>query len=129
MNKEEFEVFIHEDIPCAMFHVGPNDKDDETGAKLDEIILLDCLAKNPKALLHQNIGWFYERFISESDHTSPYLISIKVERIGVYNPEYGDSRECECGHDYYRHFDSYENMEAIGCKYCRCDNFKEKTNG
>jgi|TARA_B110000259_G_scaffold186588_1_gene238239 hypothetical protein len=126
MTEEEFQIFIDEDIPSALFHVEINDKDDETGVKLDEIILLDCLAKNPKALLHQNISWFYEKFISESDRKAPYLIKVTVERERLYNPEYGDDRECECGHDYHRHFDSYEEMYNIGCKYCRCDDFKEK---
>lgn len=42
-----------------------------------------------------------------------------------YNPNYGDSRICLCGHEYHRHFDSYEDMYACGCKYCRCDNFLE----
>jgi len=27
---------------------------------------------------------------------------------------------CECGHAYYRHFDTYDNMRAVGCKYCDC---------
>ena len=48
-----------------------------------------------------------------------------VER--KYNPNYGDNRMCICGHPYHRHFDSYENMEAVGCKYCGCDEFVEKT--
>jgi hypothetical protein len=42
-----------------------------------------------------------------------------------YDPEFGDDRVCECGHSYYRHFDSYEHMEPIGCKYCSCYKFKE----
>ena len=40
-----------------------------------------------------------------------------------YNSKFGDNRECECGHTYYRHFDTYENMEACGCKYCGCYEF------
>lgn len=44
----------------------------------------------------------------------------------VYDPEYGDDRECKCGHTYYRHFDSYENMDPTGCKYCGCGGFVEK---
>jgi hypothetical protein len=44
-----------------------------------------------------------------------------------YDPDFGDNRECECGHSYYRHFDSYEDMYPIGCKYCRCRTFKEKS--
>lgn len=46
-----------------------------------------------------------------------------------YNPEFGDDKICGrrgCGHPYYRHFDWAENY-AVGCKYCPCVNFKEKT--
>lgn len=43
-----------------------------------------------------------------------------------YNPDYGDDRMCKCGHSYYRHFDTYDDMYPIGCKYCDCDNFEEK---
>lgn len=57
-----------------------------------------------------------------------------------YDSEYGDSRMCECGHPYYRHFDSYDDMSPVGCKYCAygekdqygdncCAGFKEKTFG
>jgi hypothetical protein len=51
----------------------------------------------------------------------PYL-TILVEKR-VYNPAYGDGRVCDCGHPYYRHFDSYENNEPVGCKYCPCWEF------
>lgn len=44
---------------------------------------------------------------------------------GKYNPEYGDDRVCVCGHTYYRHFDSYDNMAPVGCKYCDCTKFRE----
>lgn len=47
-----------------------------------------------------------------------------TDNTSRYNPNFGDHRECQCGHSYYRHFDSYENMEAIGCKYCGCKEFK-----
>jgi hypothetical protein len=33
-------------------------------------------------------------------------------------------KKCECGHDYHRHFDGYDNNEAVGCKYCGCNHFK-----
>jgi hypothetical protein len=42
----------------------------------------------------------------------------------TYNPKFGDYKECECGHDYHRHFDGYDNNEAVGCKYCICFNVK-----
>lgn len=57
----------------------------------------------------------------------PYLIdSINVRVEYKYNPDFGDDKECECGHPYYRHFDTYENMSIAGCKYCFCGEFVEK---
>lgn len=55
-----------------------------------------------------------------------------------YDPFHGDEIECLCGHSYYRHFDPYDKMSPIGCKYCisihdgehhgngQCTGFKEK---
>jgi hypothetical protein len=45
-----------------------------------------------------------------------------------YDPQHGDDIECaasDCGHSYYRHFDPYEKMDPVGCKYCRCSQFVE----
>ena len=58
----------------------------------------------------------------------PYLVTKKIvmQRFFAYKPEYGDDRVCRCGHPYYRHFDTYEDMAAVGCKYCGCGNFKER---
>lgn len=49
------------------------------------------------------------------------------DRPPPYDPEFGDERECACGHSYYRHFDSHEAMAPVGCKYCACRRFREKT--
>lgn len=57
----------------------------------------------------------------------PYLHRIKVKVIKEYNSDYGDERICKCGHVYYRHFDSWEDMQACGCKYCSCYTFEEVT--
>jgi hypothetical protein len=57
------------------------------------------------------------------DSDKPY---INAKSIGEYNPNYGDNRICECGHTYDCHFDSYEDMWPCGCKYCGCNEFKEK---
>jgi hypothetical protein len=54
----------------------------------------------------------------------PYLISYDYERVMKYNPEFGDDRPCVCEHAYYRHFDTYEDMYACGCKNCDCYEFK-----
>jgi hypothetical protein len=38
-----------------------------------------------------------------------------------YDRMFGDLKLCLCGHPYYRHFDTYEDMSPIGCKYCHYD--------
>lgn len=58
---------------------------------------------------------------------NPYIERKIVVTKRFYNPDYGDGRECECGHAYYRHFDTYEDMDPIGCKYCGCYTFVEKS--
>jgi hypothetical protein len=55
----------------------------------------------------------------------PYIEETEVIVHRKYNPNYGNDRLCNCGHVYYRHFDSYDNMANVGCKYCRCHDFKE----
>jgi hypothetical protein len=55
----------------------------------------------------------------------PYIITKKVVTDRHYNPNYGDNRICTCGHPYYRHFDTYDEMFPCGCKYCSCGTFKE----
>lgn len=56
-----------------------------------------------------------------------YIVTKKRVTVTTikYNPKYGDARVCKCGHAYYRHFDTYEDMLPVGCKYCECGNFKE----
>ena len=55
----------------------------------------------------------------------PYLEETIVKVIKKYNPNYGNDRLCNCGHEYYRHFDTYDEMAPIGCKYCDCYEFVE----
>lgn len=59
----------------------------------------------------------------------PYIITIRTVEDRAYNPNYGDDRICECGHSYYRHFDSWEDMQPDGCKYCPCYEFVELEDG
>lgn len=56
-----------------------------------------------------------------------YFINVTEKNIskipyirGRYNSEYGDGRKCKCGHPYAVHFDSWDDMEPVGCKYCGC---------
>lgn len=55
-----------------------------------------------------------------------YLYTHKVKNIASYNPDYNEDAKCECGHAYYRHFDTYEDMYPCGCKYCSCGEFVAK---
>lgn len=55
----------------------------------------------------------------------PYITEKITIQKKKYNPNYGDNRMCVCGHTYYRHFDPWEDMEAVGCKYCGCSEFIE----
>jgi len=66
----------------------------------------------------------YENNQFDVKETKPYIYEYKVDRTRKYNKDFGDDKECECGHPYYRHFDTYEDMEACGCKYCGCYNFR-----
>ena len=52
-----------------------------------------------------------------------YFITEKTIQVRKYNPDYGDDRICDCGHPYHRHFDSYDNINPCGCKYCICCTF------
>jgi hypothetical protein len=44
-----------------------------------------------------------------------------------YDVTFGDDKMCKCGHPYYRHFDTYEKMRAVGCKYCQCRDFEHNS--
>lgn len=67
----------------------------------------------------------YENNKLKSEQDLPYIKKINIKTKLIYNPNYGDNRICKCGHTYYRHFDTYENMYPIGCKYCQCSEFEE----
>lgn len=67
-----------------------------------------------------------DEFTTDTTGTEPpYLIKRIVTEERAFNPKYGIDRVCVCGHTYDRHFDSYEDMDACGCKYCYCFTFWE----
>ncbi len=60
------------------------------------------------------------------------MLSEHVDTRTPYDPNFGDEKVCKCGHPYHRHFDSYEDNEPVGCKYChdpRCSEFEEAPSG
>lgn len=68
----------------------------------------------------------YRITVTHNVNAQPYLKKVVSTTQYTYNPNYGDDRICQCGHPYYRHFDSYEDMEPVGCKYCGCMGFVEE---
>jgi hypothetical protein len=52
------------------------------------------------------------------------ILSEPVDRTEViYDKDFGDDKLCACSHPYRRHFDTYDEMRAVGCKYCQCSYF------
>lgn len=64
-------------------------------------------------------GWGELSYVSDE----VYDRAAKQAHADDYDPNFGDDRICRCGHTYYRHFDTYEGMASIGCKYCLCEGF------
>ena len=54
------------------------------------------------------------------EHLAALENLINTLSLVAYNPTYGDTKLCTCGHLYYRHFDTYDGMRPVGCKYCEC---------
>ena len=59
--------------------------------------------------------------------TQGALSQLMHEYSRRWDPDMDENAECECGDPYYRHFDTYDDMSPVGCKYCECWTFKEKT--
>ena len=63
-----------------------------------------------------------------SGNDGPYMVYEIKRKLVAYgwNRDYNQEAECKCGHAYYRHFDTWEEMYPCGCKYCECNNFELK---
>ena len=70
MTTEQFNEFIHEVIPQQLFHVEPTDIDDDSGAQLDEVILVGLIANRPSCLKHKPLQWFLDTFLIKTERSS-----------------------------------------------------------
>ncbi|QIN94725.1 hypothetical protein PP460_gp077 [Streptomyces phage Muntaha] len=53
-----------------------------------------------------------------------FAIDVQLNRM--WDASHDQMAQCgNCEHVYHRHFDSYEDMEPVGCKYCDCFHFEE----
>jgi len=66
------------------------------------------------------------QLLEDSNEEKPYIEGIQIIGVAKHNPHYPSDKECQCGHPYHRHFDSWENDAPVGCKYCDCYTFEEK---
>ncbi len=64
MTEQEFEIWLGETVPQALFHVMDTDKDNVHGVKLDELILVEMIAKNPGVLKYKSLDWLVNHFIN-----------------------------------------------------------------
>ena len=88
MTKEQFDELVNEVIPQQLFHVDPTDLDDESGAQLDEVILVGLIAKDPSCLVHKPLQWFLDHFLIKTDEEKELFCQIlKDEREGDVCPD------------------------------------------
>ncbi len=52
--------------------------------------------------------------------------AIRIQLSRLWDKDRNQEARCICGHPYHRHFDSWDDMEPIGCKYCECYTFEEQ---
>lgn len=62
--------------------------------------------------------------VLQNDDELPANLPFEFHELVAYDDDFRrqyNDPECECGHPYHRHFDSYEvPFEPVGCKYCPC---------
>jgi len=66
MTPDQFDEFIWEIIPSALFHVEDTDKHDESGACLSEVILVRLIANTPECLTYRPLQWFIDNYVPVS---------------------------------------------------------------
>ena len=62
MTRYQHIEFVHHTIPQHLFHVSPTDID-ETGGKLDEVILVQLITDNIGCLKYNSLSWYITHFL------------------------------------------------------------------
>jgi hypothetical protein len=87
----------------------------------------DCLEHTTRIDVNGRI-YYYELYHTERFSCWRKLIwpADGLNEISLDEWDCGRDQEsiCRCGHSYRRHFDSYEGMSNVGCKYCFCRRFE-----
>ncbi len=66
----------------------------------------------------------YDEAVIERDTLKAQVAALTEAQAPKWSAEHDQDELCACGHRYERHFDTYENMLAVGCKYCECATFQ-----
>ncbi|AXH49265.1 hypothetical protein HWB76_gp137 [Streptomyces phage Blueeyedbeauty] len=78
-----------------------------------------------RAILVKNILLNYpSSSVLELRRIGEIVEQLETEIARVWDENRDQDELCKCSHPYHRHFDSYEDMHPIGCKYCECDTFE-----
>lgn len=86
---------------------------------------------NADSLIHGLLeGWAQSYGIApigELEWLHGRVTRVRLERVPpAWDAAHEQDAPCaHCGHAYYRHYDSYEQNAAVGCKYCGCLEFIE----
>lgn len=90
----------------------------------ERIAILEAVAEAAKEILEPTEWNPYSH--RAEDHLRAALEDSGCEMDRkCYDSLFGDQKECKCGHPYYRHFDTYDDMSPVGCKYCGCGVWEE----
>lgn len=73
-------------------------------------------------------GWYEEGYYEAICAVLALLGERREEPTGpkAWDRNRDQDEECQCGHRYERHFDTYEDMAPVGCKYCDCMVFQPR---
>lgn len=103
----------------AILHGKVRLKVEELGVLGGRHVGLFYLQRNEESQqIHDEFVRLIEQEESAQHGDMSYVPASEDEIAEQYDEKFGDNKLCECGHPYYRHFDTYDNMSAIGCKYC-----------
>ena len=114
MTTEQFREFTEEVIPQQLFHVDPTDIDDESGAQLDEVILVGLIAQDPSCLIHKPLQWFLDTFLIKKDEEKELFRQIlSDEREGETCPDCMGAGETVFGGSF---GGATQHQPCFGCK-------------
>lgn len=78
-------------------------------------------------IIRNESGYLIGRLCDDVEFEGQHVRGHALYQQAAYDPSFGDDKECVCGHQYYRHFDTYWAMMPVGCKYCEWREFRAAT--